>query len=101
MLSQVDKILLSKLVTLKKFGYYVLASTLAQKIFIVIEPVIVAMAPKLTAILVHGQKEYSSFFHKISLLISIILTPVEKSSALTHHPLLSLLYSISTGINLS
>lgn len=77
MLSQVDKILLSKLVTLKEFGYYVLASTLAQKILIVIEPLIVAMAPKLTAMIAQEQKEYySSFFHKKSLLISLILTPI-------------------------
>ncbi|NJL11265.1 MAG: oligosaccharide flippase family protein [Calothrix sp. SM1_7_51] len=77
MLSQADKILLSKLVTLKEFGYYMLASSLAQKIIIVIEPLIMAMAPSLTAMIAAGQeKYYSNFFHKSSLLISLALTPV-------------------------
>lgn len=47
-LTQLDKILLSKLLPLSDFGYYVLAATLAAIIFKIVGPVFTAYYPRLT-----------------------------------------------------
>lgn len=76
-LSQIDKILLTKLVSLEQFGYYMLASTLAQKLSIILQPFIVTISPKLIALATQpDEKKLINFFHKSSLFISLTITPI-------------------------
>lgn len=76
-LSQIDKILLTKLVSLEEFGYYMLASILAQKISIILQPFIVTISPKLIALATQpDEKQFINFFHKSSLFISLTITPI-------------------------
>ncbi|MBV6627758.1 MAG: oligosaccharide flippase family protein [Rivularia sp. (in: Bacteria)] len=76
-LAQIDKILLSKFVSLEQFGYYMLASTLAQKLSIILQPFVVTISPKLIALTAQpDEKKLINFFHKSSLFISIAITPI-------------------------
>ena len=76
-LAQIDKILLSKFVSLEQFGYYMLASTLAQKLSIILQPFVVTISPKLIALAVQpDETKLINFFHKSSLFISIAITPI-------------------------
>ena len=76
-LAQIDKILLSKFVSLEQFGYYMLASTLAQKLSIILQPFVVTVSPKLIALAAQPDKQkFINFFHKSSLFISVAITPI-------------------------
>ncbi|MGB3756629.1 MAG: oligosaccharide flippase family protein [Rivularia sp. (in: cyanobacteria)] len=76
-LAQVDKILLSKFVSLEQFGYYMLASTLAQKLAIIFQPFVVAISPQLIALAAQtDEKKFINFFHKSSLFISLTVIPI-------------------------
>lgn len=48
LLTQLDKVLLSKMLTLSEFGYYVFAATVAASILRLIGPVFTAYTPRLT-----------------------------------------------------
>ncbi|MEA5593453.1 lipopolysaccharide biosynthesis protein [Rivularia sp. UHCC 0363] len=77
MLSQIDKILLSKFVSLEQFGYYMLASTLAQKLSIILEPFVVAISPQLIILAAQpDEQKFIDFFHKSNLFISLTVIPV-------------------------
>lgn len=76
-LAQIDKILLTKFVSLEQFGYYMLANTLAQKLSIILQPFIVTISPKLITLAAQpDQKQFINFFHKSSLFISLAITPI-------------------------
>jgi O-antigen/teichoic acid export membrane protein len=77
LLSRIDIVLLSKLVSLEQFGYYMLASTLSQKLSTIIEPFLASTTPQLvTLISQKNKKEYTNFFYKISLSISLLIIPL-------------------------
>ncbi|MBD0389584.1 MAG: oligosaccharide flippase family protein [Nostoc sp. C3-bin3] len=77
LLSQIDKIILSKLVSLEEFGYYILASTLSQRLSTIIEPFFISASPQLIALISKKDEEkYSHFFHKSSLFVSLVITPI-------------------------
>ena len=65
LLMQVDKIILSKMVTLEMFGYYTLASVLAMSLLQIISPIFSAMYPRLTQLVAltdwDGLKQYYHF----------------------------------------
>ena len=76
-LAQIDKILLSKFVSLEQFGYYMLASTLAQKLSIIFQPFVVAISPQLITLAAQpDEQKFIKFFHKSSLFISLTVIPI-------------------------
>lgn len=76
LLTQVDKILLSKLLTLEQFGYYMLASTLAGQLSVIFAPFLNALFPRLTALVAQeDEKELARIFHQGSLFVSILVAP--------------------------
>jgi O-antigen/teichoic acid export membrane protein len=75
--SQFDKIILSKVLSLKDFGYYSLASTVASLIntlsYVAVQPVI----PRINELIVQGKtNEYNALFHKATLILAIIVFPI-------------------------
>lgn len=73
LLSQGDKILLSKLLDLKEFGYYALATTLAATIYIFIGPITQAFYPKFCELHTKDDKELLyNMYHKGSQMVSIV-----------------------------
>lgn len=76
-LSQLDKIILSKMLTLKMFGYYVLAGTLASSIWLIIVPFNNAIFPRFVQYYeAKESKKLTDLFHKSTQLLSLLLFPV-------------------------
>ncbi len=73
-LSQVDKVILSKILTLKEFSYYTLAYLVASGGRIVIQPIYQAVYPKLTVLVQqNNQINLALTYHKSNQLSSVLL----------------------------
>lgn len=74
LLVQVDKILLSKLLSLYDYGYYMLGATVAGALYMVINPIGQAWFPRLTEL--HARKDQLGFiasYHQGAQLVSVTL----------------------------
>ncbi len=91
-LTQADKIILSKLLTLTLFGYYVLAFNLANAVSLLVNPVFSALFPKLSQLITEKDNEniIAEYYHKGCQLVSIIVLPVAGVLALFSLPILQL-----------
>jgi O-antigen/teichoic acid export membrane protein len=73
MLTQIDKVILSKLLTLADLGYYTLATTVSSSLLVVVSPVVQAIYPKFCELQArHEHQAFANNFHKSSQLISVI-----------------------------
>jgi O-antigen/teichoic acid export membrane protein len=73
LLTQLDKVMLSKLVSLEQYGYYALAATVANLLYMVITPISQAYYPHFSALLV--QKDHSGMalsYHKAAQAVTVI-----------------------------
>jgi O-antigen/teichoic acid export membrane protein len=76
-LLQMDKFILSKLLSLEDFAYYSLASTLAFATFMIVAPVNTAAFPKFTQLLSQGKNnELITAYHSTSQLMSVLTLPI-------------------------
>lgn len=76
-LTQVDKVLLSRLLSLENFGYYVLAATLAGGISLVIGPITQALYPRLVELhAMHDHKAFSRLYHQGAQLVTMASAPL-------------------------
>jgi len=76
LLTQVDKVILSRMLTLETFGYYVLAQSIAGVIYTVIGPVSAAIFPRLVELTTQDdQPGLVSVYHQISQLITVLTAP--------------------------
>lgn len=74
--SQIDKLVVSKLLSLEIFGYYSLASVISQGPIVIVRPVSTAVFPRLTQLVEVGSKDaISDLYHKACQLVSIIIFP--------------------------
>lgn len=75
-LNQTDKIVLSKLLTLEAFGYYMLAWAVAMTLNRLVGPVFSAVSPKLTQFVAAGDLPgLKQLYHKSSQLVAILTLP--------------------------
>lgn len=76
-LTQADKIILSKILDLKTFGYFTLATAISSSLFRIIFPVSQAVYPRLVQ-LVHSKKqeELIKTFHIACQFIALVVLPV-------------------------
>lgn len=73
-LTQLDKVLLSKLLPLTEFGQYTLASVVAGALFMLILPISQAWAPRLTRLYASGDESgFEHLYHLGAQLISVFL----------------------------
>lgn len=77
LLTQLDKIILSKMLTLEMFGYYMLAFSVANALHGLVSPIMTALFPKFTQ-LVTSAKESNLIilYHKGCQLLSVMVLPV-------------------------
>jgi O-antigen/teichoic acid export membrane protein len=76
-LTQLDKVILSRMLTLKMFAYYSLASTVASAIWMIIIPFNSAIFPHFVQLHEMGHdQEFRTLFHRASQLLSTALLPV-------------------------
>lgn len=77
LLTQIDKVLLSKLLTLENFGFYILASTLASVLYMLVGPVTQAIYPRMVELVtLKDQDALISIYHKGCQLITVLAAPL-------------------------
>ncbi|ALG68705.1 oligosaccharide flippase family protein [Beggiatoa leptomitoformis] len=76
-LTQLDKIILSKILTLEAFGYYSLASMIAASLYRAISPIAAAVFPRFNQLItINKELELKRLYHKSSQLIATIIFPL-------------------------
>ncbi|MDO9318881.1 MAG: oligosaccharide flippase family protein [Gammaproteobacteria bacterium] len=74
LLTQVDKIILSKILTLSEYGYYTLATIVAGALYILTGPITQAWSPRLSEL--HASQQESALidtFHQGAQLVSVLM----------------------------
>jgi O-antigen/teichoic acid export membrane protein len=99
LLTQVDKLVLSKLLSLSQFGYYMLAYTAASVLHLMTTPVGNAAYPRLTELVTAGDSiQLAATYHGLSQTITLVLVPITVVMALfpqhvlllwTHDPVIT------------
>ena len=91
LLTQVDKIILSKMLTLEMFGYYMLAYSIASAFISLVSPIHTALFPKLSQLVAKkNETGISDLYHRGCQLASIIILPISITLILFSKEILSL-----------
>lgn len=89
MLTQIDKLLLSKLVSLDEFGYYTLAASVAAALGFLVAPVATAVLPRMTECLARSDhRAVLATYHSASQWLAVVLIPVSLMMAAFSEPLM-------------
>lgn len=76
LLTQIDKVLLSKLISLESYGYYTLAATVAGSLALITAPTTQAIYPRMVEYVAQNkQQELIRLFHQGAQFISVLITP--------------------------
>ena len=76
LITQVDKVLLSRLLSLELFGYYSLAATVASVLYIVISPITQAIFPRMVELTIRdGQAALIAVYHEAAQLVTVLTAP--------------------------
>jgi O-antigen/teichoic acid export membrane protein len=76
-LTQLDKIILSKMLSLETFGYYTLASMVALSLGRISMPVFYSIYPRLTQLVsIDDQDGLKQLYHKSCQLIAVLILPI-------------------------
>jgi O-antigen/teichoic acid export membrane protein len=76
-LSLMDKVILSRVLTLEKFGYYTLASTLAFSLQRLVAPIFDAAFPRFSQVVALGNEDQlKNLYHKTCQIMSVAILPV-------------------------
>jgi O-antigen/teichoic acid export membrane protein len=74
LLTQVDKILLSRLLTLEAFGYYALAATVANALYMLSGPVSTAAYPRFTELVTRGdESRLRAVYHESAQAVTVLM----------------------------
>ena len=76
LLTQVDKILLSRLLSLETFGHYTFAATVAGALLMLVAPIAQAFYPRLTELVTNGEgANLAATYHLGAQLVSALIIP--------------------------
>ena len=76
-LTQLDKIILSKMLSLEMFGYYMLASMVAMSLGRLFTPVFISIYPRFTQLVsIDDQDGLKQLYHKSCQFMSVLILPV-------------------------
>jgi O-antigen/teichoic acid export membrane protein len=90
-LTQTDKIILSKMLTLEAFGYYSLATAIAGALTYISNPIFSALFPRLSQALSTGSSaDVAQLYHKGCQLMALLVLPIGIFAALFSKELLLL-----------
>lgn len=91
LLTQLDKVLLSKLLSLDDFGRYTLAGVLASGLYLFLTPVFNVVYPRMAALVVHGDTSKLLHLYKSGTrMLASVLLPIATSAALYSQDLVHL-----------
>jgi O-antigen/teichoic acid export membrane protein len=75
--TQLDKVILSKIVELKEFGHYMLATAVVSGLYLLIAPTFNVVYPRLSALVVTGDREKLTDLYRVGTrLLASVLFPV-------------------------
>jgi O-antigen/teichoic acid export membrane protein len=98
LLTQVDKLLLARLLPLHELGYYLLAASMTGLIYVAVGPITQAYYPAFVRLFANGEAEpLAASYHTAAQLVSTVLTPTALVMVLYAHPLI-LAWSGSTDL---
>jgi O-antigen/teichoic acid export membrane protein len=90
-LTQADKIILSKMLSLEMFGYYMLALSVADATHGLAQPIITALFPRYTQLVTTSEQSHLiELYHKGSQFLSVIIAPMVVAIALFSNIILML-----------
>ena len=90
-LMQLDKIILSRMLTLEAFGYYTLAGVVGLSLYRLISPVFSAVYPRFTQLVAAGDEQaLKSLYHRSSQFMSVLILPATLVVAMFARELLAL-----------
>jgi O-antigen/teichoic acid export membrane protein len=90
-LTQLDKVILSKLLSLKVFGYYTLAGVLGRGLYVLITPVFNAFFPRFSALVARDDEgALKHLYHRGSQLMATLVIPVAAVVSLFSYDILLL-----------
>ena len=90
-LTQLDKVILSKMLSLEMFGYYTLASTVAMSLTRIFTPVFYSIYPRFTQLVSTGEEErLKRLYHEGSQFMSVLILPIAIVIALFSYEILLL-----------
>jgi O-antigen/teichoic acid export membrane protein len=90
-LTQLDKIILSKMLTLEMFGYYMLALSVANTVRGLVIPIFSALFPKFTQLVASAENiNLIALYHKSCQLMSVFVLPVAITIAVFAKEILTL-----------
>ena len=76
LLTQIDKVLLSRLLSLEAFGYYTLAATVSGALYLVITPITTALVPRLVELVSQGDRSaLAGAYHRGAQLVTMLTAP--------------------------
>ena len=88
-LTQLDKIILSRMLSLEMFGYYTLAGVVASSLYRVIYPVSTAIYPRFAQLVSLGDQDgLKQLYHKSCQLMSTLILPVAAVIAIFSYDIL-------------
>ena len=88
-LTQLDKIILSKMLSLEMFGYYTLASVVAMSLGRLFTPVFYSIYPRFTQLVsLDDQEGLKQLYHKSCQFMAVLILPVAIVIALFSHEIL-------------
>lgn len=91
LLTQVDKIVLSKVLTLSEYGYYTLAGVAANALYVMVGPVAQAVFPRMCQLHEAGRKgELAELYHQGAQLVTVIMGSIAIVFIVFGHSLLLL-----------
>src|ERR1051325_5122223 len=75
-LTQLDKIVLSRMLSLTAFGYYAIAAAVAASLYRIITPVFTALFPRFSQVVAAGEGEgLAALYHRASKLVVVVVVP--------------------------
>jgi O-antigen/teichoic acid export membrane protein len=90
-LTQLDKVILSKLLSLELFGYYTLAGIVGNGLGVLIAPIFNVVFPALCALVAVGDTEaIKRFYHRSAQVMAVIILPMAAVIALFSFDILQL-----------
>ena len=87
-LTQTDRLVVSKMLSLEQFGYYVLAASLAQIPVILVGPLASAVFPRFTVLAAIGDRRaLSALYHRVCQMATVLVVPAGLTLGLFSHEL--------------
>ncbi|MBJ6801933.1 oligosaccharide flippase family protein [Geomonas propionica] len=76
LVSQADKVILSRMLSLQSYGYYTIAATLTSVLFLVVNPVVQAVYPRLVELHSRGEDAaVVSVYHRGAQIVTVLTAP--------------------------